>query len=170
METTGDSTKSKVGGLGIEGGRPVGFMTAGYEDTGTAARFFYQAKASAWERHWPVRSNHPTHKPIRLAEYLARLLLPPVLDTPRRLLVPFAGSGSEMIGALLAGWDVVTGIEREAEYAELARARVGWWAQFSTYDEARKAYEQGRKAQPAPVVDEKPAMLPMFTLDALEGR
>jgi hypothetical protein len=28
----------------------------------------------------------------------------------------------------------------------------------------------GRKAQPAPVVDEKPAMLPMFTSDALEGR
>jgi len=104
-----------------------------------------------------------------MGHYLATLLLPPVLDEPRRLLVPFAGSGSEMIGALLAGWDVVTGIEREAEYVQLARARVGWWAQFSTYDDARKAYEQGRKAAPVSVVDKKPDTLPMFTPDALEG-
>jgi hypothetical protein len=165
----------------------------GHNDTGTAARFFYQAKAASWEReaglhdrtrrnvndgrHTPIdnpfqrgetkRLNvHPTVKPIRLAEYLARLILPPAGDEPRRLLVPFAGSGSEMIGALLAGWDVVTGIEREAEYVDLARARVGWWAQFATYDEARAAYEQERKAKPAPVViDEKPYTLPMLIME-----
>ena len=54
-------------------------------------------------------------------QYLARLIMPPV---PGKILVPFAGSGSEMIGALLAGWTDVTGIEREAEYVEIARARV----------------------------------------------
>ena len=81
--------------------------------------------------------------------------------------MPFAGSGSEMIGALLAGWDVVTGIEREAEYVELARARVGWWAQFSTYDEARAAYEQGRKERPAPVVaDDAPVQMDLFETEA----
>jgi DNA modification methylase len=148
------------------GGSDVTFQTVNYGDTGTAARFFYQAKAAAWERHWPIKSGHPTVKPIRLAEYLARLILPPEGDEPRRLLVPFAGSGSEMIGALLAGWDVVTGIEREAEYVDLARARVGWWAQFATYDEARAAYEQERKAKPAPVViDEKPYTLPMLIME-----
>jgi hypothetical protein len=159
-------------------------VTYGHEDRGTAARFFYTAKAAAWEREaglhgfakramrepgaefgkmtmwngengdeaWraknpnnPRANVHPTVKPIRLAEYLARLILPPEGDGPRRLLVPFAGSGSEMIGALLEGWDVVTGIEREAEYVDLARARVGWWAQFATYDEARAAYEQERQ-------------------------
>ena len=31
-----------------------------------------------------------------------------------------------IIGALLAGWDDVTGIEREAEYAAIARARAAW--------------------------------------------
>jgi site-specific DNA-methyltransferase (adenine-specific) len=72
----------------------------------------------------PVRNVHPTVKPIDLCRYLATLLLPPKRDTPRRLLVPFSGSGSEMIGALLAGWDEVVGIEREAEYAEIARGRL----------------------------------------------
>jgi site-specific DNA-methyltransferase (adenine-specific) len=53
--------------------------------------------------------------------YLARLIMPP---RPGRILVPFAGSGSEMVGALLAGWSDVMGIEREAEYVEIARRRV----------------------------------------------
>jgi hypothetical protein len=93
--------------------------------------------------------------------------LPPEGDEPRRLLVPFAGSGSEMIGALLAGWDEVVGIERETEYVDLARARVGWWVQFATYDEARAAYEQERKARtviiPAPVVvEDKPTQIALF--------
>lgn len=73
------------------------------------------------------RNHHPTVKPLALCEYLARLILPPKRDTPRRLLVPFSGSGSEMIGALLAGWDEVVGIEREAEYVEIAEARLLYW-------------------------------------------
>jgi len=75
----------------------------------------------------PTANHHPTVKPIRLAEWLAKLLLPPKRDTPRRLLVPFSGSGSEMIGGLLAGWDEVVGIEREAEYVEIAEARLAYW-------------------------------------------
>jgi predicted RNA methylase len=39
-------------------------------------------------------------------------------------LVPFSGSGSEAIGGMLAGWDEVSGIEREEEYVEIARARA----------------------------------------------
>lgn len=108
----------------------------------------------------PRRNHHPTVKPIRLAEYLARLILPPEGDGPRRLLVPFAGSGSEMIGARLAGWDAVTGIEREAEYVALAEARLAWWAQFASYDDARAAYEKERKAKPALVViEDKPEQI-----------
>ena len=53
--------------------------------------------------------------------YLARLLLPP---NPGAILVPFSGSGSEMIGALAAGWPAVLGIERESEYVEIAKARL----------------------------------------------
>ena len=67
------------------------------------------------------RNHHPTVKPLALCEYLARLILPP---KPGVLLVPFAGSGSEVVGALRAGWPEVVGIEREAEYVEIARRRV----------------------------------------------
>ncbi len=75
----------------------------------------------------PAANHHPTVKPIALAEYLARLILPPKRDTPRRLLVPFSGSGSEIIGALRAGWDEVVGIELSPEYAEIAEARIAHW-------------------------------------------
>jgi len=121
----------------------------GYGDSGTAARFFYVSKAAAWEREagLATRSHHPTMKPIALTEYLARLLLPPPLQEPRRLLIPFAGSGSEMLGARLAGWDVVDGIEQSAEYADIARARLAWWSQFSSYEQARSAAgADGREA------------------------
>ena len=38
------------------------------------------------------------------------------------------GSGSEMIGASLAGWEEVVGIEMEEEYVRIARARLAYWA------------------------------------------
>lgn len=91
-------------------------------DSGTASQFFYQAKVSPSERNG---SKHPTLKPIDLCRYLAKLILPPPRrDEPRRLLVPFAGEGSEIIGALAAGWEEVTGIEREEEYIVNAAKRI----------------------------------------------
>jgi site-specific DNA-methyltransferase (adenine-specific) len=69
-----------------------------------------------------ARNPHPTVKPTDLTEYLARLILPPRRATPRRLLVPFAGSGSEMVGALRAGWEEVVGVE--LVYFDLARERL----------------------------------------------
>jgi len=72
------------------------------------------------------RNIHPTVKPLTLARYLATLLLPPE-RYERRLLVPFAGSGSEMIGAMLAGWDVVDGLELEADHVAIANARIKYW-------------------------------------------
>lgn len=74
-----------------------------------------------------ARNFHPTVKPIDLARYLATLLLPPAEYAPRRILVPFAGVGSEMIGAMLAGWEEVVGIEQSAEYADIARRRIEHW-------------------------------------------
>lgn len=68
-----------------------------------------------------ARNHHPTVKPIALMTYLARLLLPP---NPGAILVPFSGSGSEMLGCLAAGWPAVLGIERESEYVEIAQARL----------------------------------------------
>jgi site-specific DNA-methyltransferase (adenine-specific) len=70
---------------------------------------------------------HPTVKPIGLTEWLAKLLLPPKAYAERRILIPFAGSGSEMIGAYRAGWEHVYGIEMTREYAQIARARLQYW-------------------------------------------
>lgn len=93
----------------------------GYDDEGGASRFFYVAKAGKKERQG---NNHPTVKPLTLCDYLCRSILPPQRKTPRRLIVPFSGSGSEMLGALMAGWDHVTGIERDPHYVEIARRRL----------------------------------------------
>lgn len=68
-------------------------------DSGSAARFFYSAKADADDR---LGSKHPTVKPIDLMRYLVRLVTPPggvVLD-------PFAGSGSTGVAAMLEGFEL----------------------------------------------------------------
>ncbi len=72
-------------------------------------------------------NTHPTVKPLALAKYLATLLLPPAKYGPRRLLVPFAGTGSECIGAEMAGWEEIVGVERGEEYVDIARQRVAFW-------------------------------------------
>ena len=64
-------------------------------------------------------NHHPTVKPTDLMRYLCRLVTPPggiVLD-------PFTGSGSTGKAAILEGFSFI-GIEREAEYVEIARARI----------------------------------------------
>jgi hypothetical protein len=80
-----------------------------------------------------AKNIHPTVKPISLTKYLATLLLPPAAYAPRRILCPFSGSGSEMIGALLAGWDEVIGIEQSPEYWQISQARLAWWADWLTW-------------------------------------
>jgi len=67
---------------------------------------------------------HSTVKPLALTKYLANLIKPP---TGGRLLVPFSGSGSEMIGALQAGWEYVEGVELTEEYIPIAEARIEYW-------------------------------------------
>ena len=91
--------------------------TGGFGDSGSAARFFYCAKASKADRG--AENVHPTVKPTELMRYLVRLVTPPggvVLD-------PFMGSGSTGKAAVLEGFRFI-GIEREAEYLEIARQRI----------------------------------------------
>lgn len=79
-----------------------------HADTGTAARFFYSAKADADDR---LGSKHPTVKPVDLMAYLCRLITPPggtVLD-------PFAGSGTTGMACMREGFDCIL-IEREAAF------------------------------------------------------
>lgn len=101
------------------------------------------------------RNTHPTIKPISLTRYLATLLLPPPEYGPRRLLIPFSGAGSEIIGADLAGWEDVTGIELEAEHVAIANARRAYWQQrrWELGDPARKLSVKAAPAVPAGQVD-----------------
>lgn len=124
-----------------------------YGDSGGASRFFYCPKPSRREREhgldgFPVRSagevtdredgsaglnspragagrtsgarnTHPTVKPVELMRYLCRLVTPPggvVLD-------PFVGSGTTGMAARLEGFRFI-GIDREAEYLQIAQARI----------------------------------------------
>lgn len=108
---------------------PVRVLDEQSADGGGASRFFYCAKVSRRERNLGrIDCRHPTLKPIALTTYLARLLLPPPhlkpKPVPRRLLIPFSGAGSEIIGALFAGWDEVWGIEQNPEYIADAEARI----------------------------------------------
>ena len=78
------------------------------------------AKPSKSER---IESAHPTPKPLDLCARLAGLIRP--MSNGGSLIVPFAGSGSEMLGAVRAGWIDVTGIEQSEEYMLTARRRLG---------------------------------------------
>lgn len=89
----------------------------GYGDTGSAARFFYCAKASKKDRD--EGNAHPTVKPADLMAYLCRLVTPPggiVLD-------PFMGSGSTGKAAMREGFRFI-GCEVSEEYLAIARARI----------------------------------------------
>ncbi len=88
----------------------------GYGGGGSAARFFYSAKADAGDR---LGSKHPTVKPVDLMAYLCRLVTPPggtVLD-------PFAGSGTTGMACMREGFNAVL-IEREAEYVADIKRRI----------------------------------------------
>jgi len=128
-----------------------GFPVDGKE---SAARFFYTAKANKAERDAGLRgfvrtsageitggrkegsaglnspragagrtsgarNFHPTVKPLALMAYLVRL----VTRKGGLVLDPFAGSGTTCKAAVLEGREYI-GIERDPEYAEIARARV----------------------------------------------
>lgn len=77
-----------------------------------------------------VRNNHPTLKSISLNKYLSTLLLSPDAYAPRRILVPFSGAGSEMVGCVLAGFEEVIGIEQSAAYCQIASKRLEWWSRW----------------------------------------
>ncbi len=95
-----------------------------YDNGGGASRFFYCPKTSSRERNEGLpdghRSTHPTVKPLRLMEYLIRLVMPP---KDGLLLDPFAGSGSTILAAKRLGFSAI-GIEKSAEYCAIARARI----------------------------------------------
>jgi len=92
-----------------------GYYSTG--DTGGASRFFYCAKASKSERG--EENTHPTVKPLKLMEYLVRLVTPPdglILD-------PFCGSGTTGVAAYKLNRNC-TMIELEPKYCDIIRKRM----------------------------------------------
>jgi len=92
-------------------------ITGGTKDCGSAARFFYTAKADKADRGHG--NNHPTVKPQALMRYLVRLVCPPggvVLD-------PFGGSGTTAVAARLEQCRSIL-CELSAEYCDIAVERL----------------------------------------------
>jgi site-specific DNA-methyltransferase (adenine-specific) len=111
----GKAANAKAGYSG--GFRPDHDSSASqYFDSGSAARFFYTAKATKAERQGVT---HPTVKPLDLMAYLCRLVTPPggtVLD-------PFMGSGTTIKAAIGEGFNAI-GIERDPAYFAMAEHRM----------------------------------------------
>ncbi len=151
---TGKSTGGRIGkkSMGDVTNVPAGEYEVGdpgYGDSGSAARFFYCAKASKRDRNEGLEgfetkkqdvsrkegnpggdnprnrgvheraNHHPTVKPTDLMRYLCKLVTPP----KGIILDPFMGSGSTGKGAVLEGFEFI-GIEQSAEYCEIAKARI----------------------------------------------
>jgi site-specific DNA-methyltransferase (adenine-specific) len=132
------------GGKGI----PQVSLESNFSDKGGASRFFYVAKASKAERNkglegfeekrmegrdegqdersvafkarpTPMANIHPTVKPIKLMQYLVKMITPPngiVLD-------PFCGSGTTGVACKLDGFQFV-GMEQDPEYSKIAEGRI----------------------------------------------
>jgi site-specific DNA-methyltransferase (adenine-specific) len=127
-------------------------------DRGGASRFFFCSKVTRLERdlglggfdtkmlRWSsgdqspgtfqsegteksARNHHLTVKPIDLMRWLCRLVTPP----GGLLLDPFLGSGSTGCGAAMEGLEFA-GMEREADYIEIAEARIAHWSQYAGAD------------------------------------
>lgn len=149
---TGKSQGGRSGHTAAYGGgykqEHYGDEKPGFGDSGSAARFFYCAKASKRDRNdgcdelesKPFETsqpygegaearaegnskgnpnNHPTVKPTELMRYLCRLVTPP----NGTVLDPFNGSGSTGRAAMLEGFDYI-GIEKDPEYIKIAEARI----------------------------------------------
>jgi DNA modification methylase len=74
------------------------------------------------------KNTHPTLKPIVLNEKVLKLFKTP---NDQRIIYPFGGAGSEIIGGLRAGFTNWSACELSPEYVEIAKARIEYWTNIS---------------------------------------
>ena len=138
---------AKSGRLGYHGGRPCSTPRMGYGSNGSAARFFYCAKASKAERdrgleglekrqysydgrNKPIENpyqrnnsiahnNHPTVKPLALMEYLVKLVKMPEYNL---IIDPFCGSGTTLLACIKLGIPCI-GIDLDEQACEITAKR-----------------------------------------------
>ena len=134
--------QNEVYGAGMGGGYHPGFDDV----SGSAARFFFSAKADGDDR---IGSKHPTVKPVDLMRWCVRLVTPPggtVLDC-------FAGTGTTGEAAFREGMRAVL-CEREPEYqADIAR-RMALILAGPALRKAASAKARDRKPKPSPLFGE----------------
>lgn len=153
----GDKGNKQIGSQGY-GSNSRSWNSEEYAiNSGGASRFFYTAKPSREERdagiydlepketiryseqgqgpipqqtpRKPVaqRNHHPTVKPVELMRWLVKLVTPP----NGKVLDPFAGSGTTGMACAYEFREFI-GIEREAEYVEIAKRRIAACAPLFT--------------------------------------
>lgn len=79
------------------------------------------------DRTTEFKNFHPTVKPVKLMQYLARLITPP----NGKVLDPFCGSGTTGVACKIEGFEFV-GIEQDPEYTKIAEARINNWEDQKT--------------------------------------
>ena len=79
-------------------------------------------RAGAGRTASEVHNNHPTVKPVRLMQWLVRLVTPPGCT----VLEPFAGSGTTLLACELEDRDCLA-VELEPAYCDIVRARLTSW-------------------------------------------
>lgn len=155
-DSKGMATQKSGANINVYGGNALNESSTtfpevrlGFNDSGSAARFFYCAKASKRDRNEGLEgfeakrdhdgrkeggvggdnprnrtnnakvNHHPTVKPVTLMQYLVRLVTPP----NGIVLDPFMGSGSTGKACAYEGFDFI-GIDQSAEYVAIAQARI----------------------------------------------
>jgi DNA modification methylase len=165
-----------------------------YHDSGSAARFFYCAKASKRDRdegldgfelsqsvkqfnqgmEGRIRSNgtvikeaiqHRNHHPTVKPTELMRYLCRLITPPGGTILDPFCGSGSTGKGAVLEGFNFI-GIDQDPEYVEIARARIAYVSEpvEPTLEERVQWLETQVKAQSAQIKKLQGQQLNLFAL------
>jgi len=136
-----------------------------YQDSGSASRYFYTAKASKKDRDEGLgtleaveirggavktsrKNTHPTVKPCELMQYLIRLVAP----KGATILDPFMGSGSTGKAVMFENRErnadyKFIGIDLEKEYCEIAEMRINYALNKYEYDFKQRLQESKEKGQ-----------------------
>jgi DNA modification methylase len=109
------------------------------------------------------KNNHPTLKPISLSYRVLKLFKTP---NPQKIVYPFAGVQSEVIGGYKAGFTDFSGCELNAEYVDIGKVRFDHWKD-KPFDEKGKVVEPKKETKAKAKKEEKPKKKPNVQLKLL---
>jgi DNA modification methylase len=109
------------------------------------------------------KNNHPTLKPISLSYRILTLFKTP---NPQKIVYPFAGVQSEVIGGYKAGFTDFSGCELNAEYVDIGKVRFDHWKD-KPFDEKGKVVETKKETKAKAKKEVKPKKKPNEQLKLL---